>query len=61
MATEIHPKDLPTIDEGELTEREQDPRIIDLVLRQRKALGMFLARQSTDYLRLLIEIGKEKS
>lgn len=45
--------------EGDLSEVERDPRILELVMRQRKQLVELTARHSQDYVILALTVRKE--
>lgn len=44
---------------GELSEVDTDPRLVELVIRQRKALSAFTARQAQEYVRVAATIRRE--
>jgi len=44
---------------GDLSDVEQDPRLLELAMRQRKALSAFTARQAQEYVRVALTIRKE--
>jgi len=58
--TNPNPKHLPT-QGGDPTEIELDPRYVDLVIRQAKALSAFTSTQAQERLRLALTIRKEVS
>jgi hypothetical protein len=51
---------MPTEYEDELSDVDLDPRLVDLVIRQKKALTAFHARQAQAYVRLALTIRKEQ-
>jgi hypothetical protein len=44
---------------GELSEVDMDPRLVELVIRQRKALSAFTARQAQEYVRVAAIIRRD--
>lgn len=45
--------------EGDLSDVERDPRLLELAMRQRKAMSELTARQAQEYVRLALTIRKE--
>ena len=44
---------------GDLSFVEQDPRLLDLAMRQHKASSAFIARQSQEFVRVALTIRRE--